>query len=101
MIGERNLRATLLQKISVPDGGGGFGESWQNIAAVWIDLAAQSVAQDTGADAVQAKVIYRARLRRTVAAAGMRLGADGRLFDILAVEADASGLMTLICEALP
>jgi SPP1 family predicted phage head-tail adaptor len=97
-------RATLLSQTLAPDGGGGFSESWQAVAAVWIKIAPLGVTEIAAADARQARVRHRIVLRaRADLAAGMRLATLDRSFAIRAVLAGDAGnpLVTLLCEELP
>lgn len=104
MIGDLNLRATLLQKVQTADAGGGYSDSWQSFATVWVKLALQSSEQNIIGDGLQARVRYRLTLRRrTDVAAGQRVALNTRLFDILAVEDVGPPAETyeLLCEVLP
>jgi SPP1 family predicted phage head-tail adaptor len=104
VIGKFNQRAALLRKAQVADGGGGFAESWQSFANLWVSLAAQNGGEVYGPDAMEAQAKYRVELRRrTDVAAGQRLQIGTRLLDIKTVQ-DAGPQtpnLTLICEEIP
>ena len=104
MIGELNQRASLLAKAMTPDGGGGFSESWNAVATLWVKLEAQSGGEAFGPDATEAVTRYRVTLRRNAGvAAGMRIAIGGRAFAIRNVldEGAAAQTMTLLVEELP
>ena len=104
MLRTLNQRATLLARTLVPDGGGGFAESWDAFATVWIGIAALSASDTTGADALQSRIRHRIVLRRRGdLAAGQRLAVGPRSFRVHGVLDDgaAHAYVTLLCEELP
>lgn len=104
MIGELNQRAAILGRVMTPDGGGGFGQTWETLASVWASLEALSGAETFGPDANESRVRYRIRMRRyNIAAAGQRVKIGARKFHVHAVEDEgpAAPLIALLCEELP
>jgi SPP1 family predicted phage head-tail adaptor len=103
MLSSLKQRATLLAKTLVPDGGGGFTESWQTIAAAWVEITPLGASEKFGPDALETRIRHRITLRaRSDVVAGMRLTTASRSFAIRAVErCEASNpLLTLLCEEL-
>ena len=73
MIGELDQRASLQAKVLTPDGGGGYAESWQIFASVWVKVAPVGANDNFGPDALESRVRHRLALRRrTDVAAGQR-----------------------------
>ena len=104
MIGELNQRAALQAKTLTPDGGGGFAESWQSFASVWVAVAPIGGNDAVGADALQSRVRHRILLRRrSDLAAGQRVVVGARRFKVQGVldQGPQSATMTLLCEELP
>ena len=104
MIGELNQRANILQRITTPDGGGGYSESWSVAATVWARLDPVWGDERFTAQALTAHVSCRITLRRNAAAvAGRRVAIGARSFRILDVldSGDPSPTLTLLCEELP
>ena len=104
MLSALKQRAALLSRTLTPDGGGGFSESWQTVADVWIDIQPLGAHERFGPDAIDSRVRHRIRLRsRSDVFAGMQLATANRRFAIRAVLAadSASPLMTLLVEELP
>ncbi|HEX3810019.1 MAG TPA: head-tail adaptor protein [Rhizomicrobium sp.] len=102
MIGDLNQRATLLARSMTPDGGGGFSESWNAIATLWVKLEAQSGSDAFGPDATEPRTRYRVTLRRNAdVAAGQRLGIGTRAFAINNLLDEGADLMTLLVEDVP
>jgi len=99
-----NQRATLVARTLTPDGGGGFGESWEPFATVWIGLAPLGAADTVGADHLESRVRHRIVLRRRAdLAAGQRVTAGARSFRVHAVldPGPRDPYLTLLCEELP
>jgi len=104
VIGELNQRAALQAKVLTPDGGGGYSESWQSFASVWVAVAPISGNDAPGADALQSRVRHRIVLRRrNDLAAGQRVVVGARRFKVQALldEGPQAATMTLLCEELP
>lgn len=104
MLSTLKQRAALLSRTLTPDGGGGFSESWQTVADIWIDIRPLGATERFGPDAIDSRVRHRIVLRsRPDIVAGMRIAAAERLFAVRAVLAAQSGaaLMTLLVEELP
>ena len=103
MLSTLNQRATLVARTLTPDGGGGFSESWDAFAAVWIALTPLAATDTAGADRLESRVRHRIALRRrTDLAAGQRVLVGARSFRVHAVldEGAASSYLTLLCEEL-
>jgi SPP1 family predicted phage head-tail adaptor len=103
MLSSLKQRATLLAKTLVPDGGGGFTENWQTIAAAWVEITPLGANEKFGPDVLETRIRHRITLRaRSDVVAGMRLTTASRSFAIRAVERrEASNpLLTLLCEEL-
>jgi SPP1 family predicted phage head-tail adaptor len=104
MLSTLSQRATLLARTLVPDGAGGFAESWEAIARVWIALSVIATADGVTADRQQSRIRHRIVLRRRAdLAAGQRLQLSARLFRIHAVRNSdpRAPFVTLDCEELP
>lgn len=104
MIGELNQRAEIEARTLTPDGGGGYSESWDVIANVWVSIAPSSGGDVFGPDQTESRVRHKITLRRlNNIAAGQRVIVGTRSFRIHAVldEGPNATLMTLLCEELP
>ncbi len=104
MLSTLTQRAALLASTLTPDGGGGFSQSWDAFASVWIALEPLSATDTVGADHLQSRVRHRITLRRrSDVAAGQRVQVGSRLFRIHAVLDDGprAAALTLLCEELP
>jgi SPP1 family predicted phage head-tail adaptor len=104
MIGSLNQRAALLANTLVADGGGGFRDSWQTLATVWVAVEPLGGSDAFGPDRLEARVRHRLMLRRRDdVAAGQRVQVGARLFRIHTVldEGPQAALMSLLCEELP
>src|SRR5882672_3021732 len=100
MLSTLNQRATLLARTLTPDGGGGFSESWDAFAAVWIALAPLAATDGVGAAHLESRVRHRIVLRRrSDLAAGQRVAIGPRLFRVHAVldEGARASAVTLLC----
>jgi SPP1 family predicted phage head-tail adaptor len=104
MIGALDQRATLQAKILTPDGGGGYAESWQTFASMWVSVSPIGASDTLGADVLQSRVRHRLVLRRrSDLAAGQRVLIGARTFKVHAVldEGPRASVVTLLCEELP
>ena len=104
MIGELDQRASLQAKVLTPDGGGGYAESWQIFASVWVKVAPVGANDNFGPDALESRVRHRVTLRRrTDVAAGQRVVVGARSFKVHALldEGPRASTVTLLCEELP
>lgn len=102
MIGELNQRVRILAQTLLPDGGGGYSESWNVIATVWADVEPRAGNNVFAADALQSRVQHRVTIRRNAAVSvGMRANVGALTLTIHAVLDDGSPLITLLCEELP
>jgi SPP1 family predicted phage head-tail adaptor len=99
-----NQRATLVARTLTPDGGGGFSESWEPFATVWIGLAPLGATDSVGAAHLESRVRHRIVLRRRAdLAAGQRVTAGARTFRVHALldPGPRESTVTLLCEELP
>jgi SPP1 family predicted phage head-tail adaptor len=102
MLSRLTERATLLARTLAPDGAGGFSESWEPVADIWIARAVVAAADSVLADRAQSRIRHRIVLRRRGdLAAGQRLALGERLFRVHAVRDDGGPYLTLDCEELP
>jgi len=104
VIGELDQRADIQARTLTPDGGGGYSESWDVIATVWVSIAPSSGGGVFGPDQTESRVRHKITLRRnSTVAAGQRVIVGARTFRIHALldEGGRATLMTLLCEELP
>lgn len=104
MIGKLNQRAMLLANTLTPDGGGGFSDSWESFASIWVAVEPISGTDAFGPDRLEARVRHKLTLRRRGdIAAGQRAQVGSRLFRIHTIldEGPQNALMILLCEELP
>jgi len=102
VIGELNQRAVLLADTLAPDGGGGFSDTWEAFATVWLKVEPLGGSDAPGAGRLESRVRHRLTLRRRPdLAAGQRAQVGTRLFRIHTVIDDASAFMVLLAEELP
>ena len=104
MIGGLDQRASLQAKVLTPDGGGGYAESWQTFASVWVKVAPVGASDTFGPDALESRVRHRLTLRRrSDIAAGQRVLVGARSFKVHALLDDGprASTVTLLCEELP
>lgn len=104
MLSSLNQRATLEAMTLVPDGGGGYSESWQPFATVWVGVTPLSATDAASAGMLQSKVRHRLSLRRrSDIGAGQHVVTASRRFKIHAVldKGPRETLMQLLCEELP
>ena len=103
-IGSLNQRALLLANTLAPDGGGGFSDSWDAFATVWVAVEPIGGTDAFGPDRLESRVRHKLTLRRrSDVAAGQRVQIGARLFRIHSVldEGPQAASMTLLCEELP
>lgn len=103
MLTTLNQRATLLARTLTPDGGGGFGESWEPFARVWIALQPLSATDAVNADHLESRVHHQITLRRRAdLAAGQRVVVGARSFRVHAIldEGPRARYVSLQCEEL-
>jgi SPP1 family predicted phage head-tail adaptor len=103
MISKLTQRVTLEAQTLTPDGGGGYAASWDAFALVWAAIEPLSGADVYGPDASEARVRYRLTIRRrSDVIAGMRVNANGRVFEIRALQDDGarSQFLTLLTEQI-
>ncbi len=104
MIGNLNQRATLLANTLTADGGGGFTDTWEAFASVWVQVDPIGGDDGFGPGRLESRVRHRLTLRRRGdVAAGQRAMVGTRTFRIHTVidAGPASPTMTLLCEELP
>lgn len=102
MLSELNQRATLFARTLTPDGGGGFTQTWDAFAVVWIALKPRDATDIATADKLESRVRHAVTLRRRPdLAAGQRLAIGPRTFRIHAVLDAHQTLTTLHVEELP
>ena len=103
MIGQLNQRAVLLANTLAPDGGGGFGDTWEAFATVWMKVEPTGGGDAFGPGRLEARVRHRLTLRRrSDVAAGQRAMVAARTFRIHTVidEGPMAPYMTLLAEEL-
>jgi SPP1 family predicted phage head-tail adaptor len=104
MLSHLTQRATLLAHTLTPDGGGGFAESWNAFADVWVALEVLGATDTVGADRLESRSRHRMTLRRRDdLAAGQRVQVGPRLFRVHAVldSGPRDAFVSLQCEELP
>lgn len=100
-IGVARIRADLEAKVLTGDGGGGFSESWECYASVWIWLSPERGEERLEAGRIESRVLYRVTLRRrTDVSANHRLRIGSRIFAVRALidQGPHEPWMTMICE---
>lgn len=104
MFSSLNQRAALQARVLEPDHGGGFAESWQTFARVWVKIVPTSAGDTAGPGKRESKARHRILLRRrSDLSAGQLVIVGARIFKVQGV-LDAgphAPLATLICEELP
>lgn len=89
-IGDLNQRAFLFVLTLIPDNGGGYIESWEQVATIWakVDPVSARASSDTLiADHLQSRPAYRITVRRSkFFTAGERLKISARTFLLRAIE---------------
>ncbi|MBS0472350.1 MAG: phage head closure protein [Proteobacteria bacterium] len=104
MLSQLTQRATLLARTLTPDGGGGFSESWDGFADVWVALTPLGGDDAVTAERLQSRIRHRIALRRrSDLAAGQRVQIGDRLFRIhvLRDPGPRAAYVELDCEELP
>ncbi len=104
MLSTLTQRASLLARTLTPDGGGGYSESWQSFAFVWIALDPRDATDNVGAERLESRVRHRIVMRRRAdLAAGQRVAVGARLFRVHAVidEGPRAPAIALLAEELP
>lgn len=80
-IGKMRHRITIEQKTRVPDGAGGYTESWLPFAAVWAAVDPISGKEYFEAQQIQSAVTHKIRIRyRSGIIPSMRVNFKGRIF---------------------
>ena len=103
-IGSLDTRASLQALARTPDGGGGFDESWSEIASVWVQVDATGGSDAVGAERNEARTKYRVTMRRRAdVAAGQRIVTSAHTLIVHTVLDDGARAraMTLLCEDAP
>ena len=103
MLSTLNQRATLRARTLTPDGGGGFSESWDAFAQVWIALSPLAATNTVGAAHLESRVRHRIVLRRrSDLSPGQRVEVGARIFRVHALldEGARASAVTLLCEEL-
>jgi len=84
--GDLRTELALAQMTPVPDGAGGFGQNWTEIATLFAKLEPVAARDRFGADQALEEVTHRVTIRhRPDVASGMRLKRGPRTFLILTV----------------
>ena len=106
--GDLRSRGILQQRVNTPDGQGGNGVSWTNVATLWAQVVAVVGAEGVTADQQRPLVTYNItiRFRRGVIPseygvdASMRFVIGARIFDIRSVidEEERHEALILGCE---
>jgi SPP1 family predicted phage head-tail adaptor len=87
--GDLDQRVTLQNRVTVPDGGGGYETSWSDTGTIWAKVEPLGAAESLVAQQSESIVRYQIWVRwRPDLAADMRLIWRGKTFDIVGV-ADA------------
>ncbi len=85
-------RITLQAKTKVPDGGGGFTDTWVDMATIWAGVWPVSAREITEANATVMVISHRIRIRyRSVLKAGWRVKFGNRYFSIVGVTSPNEG----------
>lgn len=100
-IGAARQLVALQSKVLTPDGGGGYGESWETYATVWAAFAFGGGGQSLQGGRLESRVPVRVTIRtRGDVSPNHRLLFRGRMFAIRAIEDEGPQdlWMTLVCE---
>lgn len=99
MINEMRHRTTVQRQVRTQDGGGGFTEVWQNLAAVpevYAAIVPLSGSEQLRYHQLAAAVTHRITIRyRSDVTAAMRLTSGGKIYNITSVT-DKDGRGTLL-----
>ena len=91
MIGDLKHRVTLQESVRASDGGGGFTESWQSLAAapdVYASIVPLSGGEQLRYHQLESTVTHRITIRyRTDVTPAMRIVKDATVYDITSVAA--------------
>lgn len=92
MIGNLNRLMTLQERASTPDGGGGFSESWEDVAGVYVGVVSTAEAESPrpGGTAALVSAVLVMRYRDDVTP-GMRLADGGRVYHIQSFSREKGG----------
>ena len=98
--GAFRVELALEEAVPVPDGAGGHGEDWPEVATVFARLEPVATQDRFGADQRLERITNRVTLRaRPGLSAGMRFRRNGRRFQIVTVhDPDETGRY-LVCRA--
>jgi SPP1 family predicted phage head-tail adaptor len=100
-IGAARHRAALQSKVLTPDGGGGFGESWETYATVWASLEIGRGVQSLQAGRLESRGAHRLVIRRrSDVSVNHRVLLGARILAIRAIEDEGPQAlwMALACE---
>ena len=98
-IGNLRHRLTIEQPVRTGDEGGGATLTWTTLATVWGQITAGSGREIVQGDTPTARGTYRIIMRyRSDIAPTMRLGWNGRLFEIIAVRDEDGTKRWLTCD---
>ena len=98
--GSLRSELALQANTSVPDGLGGYAESWVEIATVFAKIEPVSATSRFGPDQTMETVTHRITMRwRSGVAAAMRFVRQGRIFDIVTVHDPDDTGRYLVCRA--
>ncbi len=98
-----NHRMLLEMPQRLPDGAGGFTQSWQVLGEIWAELGTQTGREVTTGTTSLSRVTQRIVLRAAPEGssmrpqAGQRLRAGGQVFPILSVTAYDTAARYLVC----
>lgn len=99
--GRLRHRIRIEHETRVPDGGGGWDETWAPFLSAWADVQPLSGRERVQAEQVQSQVLYRVRMRmRDGIRPDMRVVWSEITMNIRAVVSDSKlEVLTLDCEA--
>lgn len=100
-IGALRRRMTLQVRTLNPDGGGGFAESWSDLAAFWADMEPTASVETIIGEQQQHRVTHQVTIRyRAGIQPGQRLIHDGRALYILGIvnPGERNAFLKLQCE---
>jgi SPP1 family predicted phage head-tail adaptor len=98
---ELNKRITIEAPTKVPDGGGGFTNTFTAIATVWAAVWPTSANEITAANATTMVVSHRIRIRwRSVMRSSWRIKFESRYFSIVGITSpnEAREWLDLLCK---
>ncbi|HKJ73633.1 MAG TPA: phage head closure protein [Alphaproteobacteria bacterium] len=100
-IGDLRHRIRLQARILAGDGGGGFAESWSDLAEIWAAIRPSAGAEVTLGEQRRHRVTHEVTIRyRLGVQPGQRLIYDGRALYILGIvnPAERDAFLSLHCE---